>query len=118
MPIVRLWVREDGEQPKAQEKAPGAVTTPAGPGLVVDVEARGADDARALLGRAAAEDADEQKEPQRWLEQRAARRRVRPLARFVLDVDPATGKEKVKRGELTAADLRLGLQALNAQAKE
>lgn len=107
--MVRLWVREDGEQPKAQEKAPAAITNPPGPGLVVDVQARNADEARELLGRAAAPDVDEQQNPQGWLEQRAARRRVRPMARFV-EVEE-DGKTRVKRGELTESDKRLHTQA-------
>lgn len=80
--MVRLWIREDGEQPKA---LPGDVTAGPGPGAVVDVQARSSREAREVYARATAADVSEETDPQGWLAQRAARKRittVRTLARM------------------------------------
>ena len=104
---VRLWIREDGEQPKC---IPGDGTMPPGPGVLVDVMARSAREARAVLERAEAPDIDEEKDGQAWQEQRAARRRVKRVARLAL-VDG-----KLARVDLPALHDRLVL--INKQAKE
>ena len=79
---VRLWVREDGEEPKA---IPGDGSLPPGPGLVVDVEARSSREARQLLSLATGPEVLEVKDPSGWLEQRQARRLVKPVAAYALD---------------------------------
>ena len=80
----RLWVREDGEQPKA---IPGDGSLPPGPGLVVDVAARSSEEARQVYGLAAAEDVNEAKDADGWNEQRKARRRVSTPIRVARGTD-------------------------------
>lgn len=79
---VRLWVREDNEEPKA---IPGDGTLPPGPGLVVDVEARSAREARHVYALASAAPVDELEDADGWNAQRKAQRRIKPVARFVLE---------------------------------
>lgn len=72
---VRLWIRQDGEQPKAvacdATKAPG-------PGVLVDVVgAKSADAARAVYALAQRPEPSEADDPQGWTEWRAARRAVK-----------------------------------------
>lgn len=61
---VRLWIREDGEQPKAvardADEAPG-------PGRLVDVAAPSADEARRLFRLAQASEPDRKKDKAGWL---------------------------------------------------
>ncbi len=73
---VRLWIRQDGEQPKAvaidATKAPG-------PGRLVDVEAKNPDEARRVFALSRAPEPDEQQDGERWLAWRSARRLVTHL---------------------------------------
>jgi hypothetical protein len=73
---VRLWVRTDGEEPKAVERD---ATKAPGPGKLVDVQALNAADARARLALAGTKEPDEHDDPQGWLAWRAARRSVFPV---------------------------------------
>lgn len=80
---VRLWIRRDlrpdgsPEPPKAlpldQAQGPG-------PGCVVDVDARTANEARRLLALASSQEPSEAKDPDGWTAWRAARRAVRELS--------------------------------------
>ena len=71
---VRLWIRQDGEQPKAL--ALDATKGP-GPGRLVDVlGTTNSDEARRLLSIASSSEPDEHKDGQGWLAWRAARRVV------------------------------------------
>lgn len=72
--MIRLWIRQDGEQPKAVARD---ATRAPGPGRLVDVEARTPDEARRVYELSAAEEPDEQKDGERWLAWRAARRAVK-----------------------------------------
>lgn len=74
--VVRLWIRQDGEAPKAV--ASDASAAP-GPGVLVDVEAKSADAARALYAMTQRPEPREQDDPQGWLEWRAAKRAVREV---------------------------------------
>lgn len=74
--VVRLWIRQDGEKPKAVARD---ATKAPGPGFLVDVEAKSADVARALYALALRDEPDEAKDPQGWLSWRAAKRAVREV---------------------------------------
>ncbi len=75
---VRLWIREDGEKPKAVARD---ATKAPGPGRLVDVAAREPGEARRLYELAQAQEPDEQKDGERWLAWRAARRAVTEVTR-------------------------------------
>lgn len=75
-PRVRLWAREDGEQPKAI--ALDALRGP-GPGKVYDVQAQGSNEARRTLALFLSPEPDEQRDAQAWLAWRAANRSVREV---------------------------------------
>lgn len=70
--LVTLWIREDGQQPKAIEPE----ATPPGPGIVVRVQARSVADARETFRIAEMSEPQEDQDPQGWLAWRAAKRRV------------------------------------------
>ncbi len=81
MARVRLWIREDGEQPKAV--ALDATKGP-GPGRLVDVlGTRNADDARKLLAVALSAEPSELKDASGWVAWRAARRAVVELGQVL-----------------------------------
>ena len=71
--MIRLWIRQDGEAPKAVARE--AKTAP-GPGRLVDVEARTPEEARKVYALSVASEPDEQKDGERWLAWRASRRAV------------------------------------------
>lgn len=70
---VRLWIREDGEQPKAIARD---ATKGPGPGRVVDVVARGTDEARTVYATTLQAEPKEETDPQGWLEWRRCKRLV------------------------------------------
>lgn len=74
--MIRLWIRQDGEQPKA---LPRDAAKGPGPGAVMDVEARSADEARALYALSVRPEPSEADDPQGWLEWRRAKRSVREV---------------------------------------
>lgn len=76
--MIRLWIRQDGEQPKALAR--DAVKAP-GPGRIVDVQARSADEARRLYALAQLVEPVETEDPDGWLAWRAARRAVTEVAK-------------------------------------
>lgn len=73
---VRLWIREDGEQPKAiardAKKGPG-------PGRVVDVDARSANEARATLALFGAPEPNKKLDRAGWNDWDEARDRVKEV---------------------------------------
>jgi hypothetical protein len=71
---VYLWVRQDGEQPKAIQ----AGATPPGPGKVVAVEASSSREARELYALSVRA-VNEEQDPDGWFETRKAQRRVREV---------------------------------------
>lgn len=75
--VVRLWIREDGEEPKA---VAGDATKAPGPGRLVDVEASSAKAARAIYARAQLAEPSEELDPEGWIAWRAARRAVMEVA--------------------------------------
>ena len=70
---VRLWIRVDGEQPKAI--AHNATKAP-GPGRIVDVRARGAGEARAVFVLFDSPEPDKRADKAGWLDWDDARERV------------------------------------------
>lgn len=75
---VRLWIRLDGEAPKAVARD---ATKAPGPGRLVDVSAPSPDEARRVYELAQADEPDEKKDGTRWLAWRAARRAVVEVTR-------------------------------------
>lgn len=77
---VRLWIRKDGEQPKAvaidATKAPG-------PGRLVDVEAKNPEEARRVFALSQASEPDETQDGERWLAWRKARKAVTELGQVL-----------------------------------
>lgn len=70
--MLWLWIREDGERPKVIEGG----RRPSGPGFVFEIDARSAEDARAVYLTSLSTtlpDAD----PHAWAQAELARRRVR-----------------------------------------
>ena len=78
MKKIRLWVRQDGQQPKALARD---ATAAPGPGRIVDVHAASADAARDTYATATGPVPDEDKTPQAWLEHRQALKRVQEVTR-------------------------------------
>lgn len=76
--MVRLWIRQDGEQPKALALV---ATKGPGPGRVVDVAARSADEARLICAAAQQDEPKEEDDPQGWLEWRRCKRLVSEVTR-------------------------------------
>ncbi|HYE92700.1 MAG TPA: hypothetical protein VEA38_16840 [Terriglobales bacterium] len=76
--IVRLWIREDGEQPKAV--AIDATKGP-GPGAIFDVTARSADEARSLYACSRRTEPDQDADPAGWIEWKHAKRAVKEVSR-------------------------------------
>lgn len=76
--MIRLWIREDGEQPKAIGRHLGAAPPP-GPGKVVDVDARTADEARAVYATTLQAEPSEEQDPKGWTDWRKAKRLVAPV---------------------------------------
>ncbi len=74
--MIRLWIREDGEQPKAIARD---ATAAPGPGLIVDVDARNSDEARRIYATTLQTEPLEEQDPQGWIEWRRCRRLVKPL---------------------------------------
>lgn len=74
--VVRLWKREDGEQPKAL--ALDATKGP-GPGRVFEVTAPSADAARELLKLALGAEPDRKADKARWVDWDTARELVREV---------------------------------------
>ena len=76
MACVRLWIRTDGEQPKAvaehTRRAPG-------PGALVDVEARSAEEARAVFKLYGSEEPNRKTDREGWLSWDEARVSVRSV---------------------------------------
>ena len=73
---VRLWAREDGEQPKSVGLS---ATKGPGPGKVYEISARTSSEARVILAAFLSAEPDEQKDAQAWIAWRAARRNVREV---------------------------------------
>ena len=71
--MVRLWIREDGEQPKAIGLG---ATAGRGPGRVVDVDARSVVEARAIFCVSLQAEPIEETDPLGWLDWRRAQRLV------------------------------------------
>lgn len=76
--MIRLWIREDGEQPKAIGRHPGAAPPP-GPGKVVDVDAKTSDDARRVYATTLQDEPSEEQDPEGWIEWRRCGRLVKPV---------------------------------------
>jgi hypothetical protein len=74
MRTVYLWLRQDGESPKAIQ----AGAKPPGPGKVVAVEANSSEEARRVYALASRE-VSEEGDPEGWFESRQARKRVREV---------------------------------------
>lgn len=74
--MVRLWIRTDGEQPKAVAR--DAVRAP-GLGRLVDVDARTANEARRLFALTQQAEPDRRANKALWLEWDEARERVREV---------------------------------------
>jgi len=72
--MIRLWIRQDGEAPKAVARE---AKTPPGPGRLVDVVACNPSEARKTYALSVADEPDEQKDGDRWLAWRAARRAMK-----------------------------------------
>lgn len=75
--MVRLWIREDGERPKAIARD---ATSGPGPGAVVEVRADSADDARLIYATSRGKEPDELGDPQGWLEWRRCKRLVTEIS--------------------------------------
>ncbi len=79
---VRLWIRRD-LRPDGSPEPPKALaldqTQGPGPGRVVDVDARTANEARRLLALASTDEPSEELDPDSWTAWRAARRAVREV---------------------------------------
>lgn len=76
--MIRLWIREDGEQPKAIGRHPGA--KPPGPGKVVDVDTKTSDEARRVYATTLQAEPPEEQDPEGWLEWRKCKRLVSEVA--------------------------------------
>lgn len=74
--MIRLWIREDGEKPKAiaRDAAKGP-----GPGKVVDVDARTADEARRVYATTLQKEPSEELDATGWIEWRRCKRIVREV---------------------------------------
>lgn len=75
--MIRLWIREDGQQPKALALVGGI---PPGPGKVVDVDTKTSDEARRIYATTLQPEPAEESDPDGWLEWRRCQRLVKEIA--------------------------------------
>lgn len=73
---VRLWIRTDGQPPKAIAIT---ATRGPGPGIVVDVQARSAVDARATYALSCQSEPDRRTQKALWCDWETARERVQEV---------------------------------------
>lgn len=74
---IRLWIREDGERPKALA---ADATRPPGPGRIVDVDARSADEARRIYAVTLQPEPSEEQDPVGWTDWRRCKRLTQEIA--------------------------------------